>query len=244
MKKDLLRRFFATLMLLAVSIISWAYDFEANGIYYNINADGASVEVTDDETNSNNKYSGSISIPSKVTFSGITYNVTSIGSFAFNGCSGLTSVTIPYSVISIGHQTFSGCSSLTSVTIPNSVTSIGGYAFWGCSGLTSVTIGNSVRRINDNAFMSCTSLWDVYCYSDRVPNTSSSAFEGVDTDYIILHVPASAIEDYRAKEPWGNFWKIVALDGGQTYKRGDVNGNGEVEIGDVTAVLSIMAKGE
>ena len=67
-------------------------------------------------------------------------SVTSIGDYAFSGCSGLTSVTIPDSVTSIGKYAFSGCSGLTSVTIPDSVTSIGWGAFSGCSGLTSITI--------------------------------------------------------------------------------------------------------
>ena len=45
-----------------------------------------------------------------------------------------TSVTIPNSVTSIGDYAFYGCSGLTSVSIPNSVTSIGDYAFDGyCS---------------------------------------------------------------------------------------------------------------
>ena len=79
-------------------------------------------------------------------------SVTSIGNYAFMGCSGLTSVTIPNSVTSIGSYSFYGCSSLTSVTIPNSVTSIGSYSFYGCSGLTSMTIGNSVTEISSSAF--------------------------------------------------------------------------------------------
>ena len=55
-----------------------------------------------------------------------------IASTAFEGCKGLTSITIPNSVTSIGYRAFDDCSSLTSVTIPNSVTSIGGHAFNEC----------------------------------------------------------------------------------------------------------------
>ena len=97
-------------------------------------------------------------IPSTVTYNGTTYSVTSIGSSAFSGCSGLTSVTIPNSVTSIGYEAFEYCSGLTSVTIPNSVTSIGGYAFYGCRGLTSVTIPNSVTSIGFYAFSRCSGL--------------------------------------------------------------------------------------
>ncbi|MBO5717652.1 MAG: leucine-rich repeat domain-containing protein [Alistipes sp.] len=55
---------------------------------------------------------------------------------------GLTSYTIPNSVTSIGAYAFEGCSSLKSIIIPNSVTSIGGGAFHGCSCLTSVKVSN------------------------------------------------------------------------------------------------------
>ena len=87
--------------------------------------------------------------------------VTSIGSYAFRRCTGLTSVTIPDSVTSIGGYAFYNCTGLTSVTIGNSVTSIGGYAFSECIGLTSVTIPDSVTSIRGYAFEYCTGLKSV-----------------------------------------------------------------------------------
>lgn len=62
--------------------------------------------------------------------------VTSIGTYAFSNCTGLTSFAIPESVTSIGSSAFSGCTSLTSIEIPDGVTSIGNVAFSGCNALT------------------------------------------------------------------------------------------------------------
>ena len=81
-------------------------------------------------SNSYNEYSGNVVIPSSVVYNGNTYSVTSIGAWAFYGCSGLTSVTIPNSVTSIGANAFSGCSSLASVVIGSGVKSIGSSAFY------------------------------------------------------------------------------------------------------------------
>ena len=88
--------------------------------------------------------------------------VTSLGRYAFSRCSSLRSVTIPDSVTRIRDYAFSGCSSLTSVTIPEGVTSVGDYAFSGCGQLKSVTIPGSLRIIGEYAFRNCTSLTDVY----------------------------------------------------------------------------------
>ena len=91
----------------------------------------------------------------------IPKSTTSIGGYAFDGCSGLTSVTIGNGVTSIGNGAFSGCSGLTSVTIPDSVTSIGSEAFRDCSGLTSVTIPDSVTYISGHEFNGCSALMSI-----------------------------------------------------------------------------------
>ncbi len=133
----------AVVLLLCVSTLSWAQDFESGGIRYSINEDGESVEVTYHPVR---LYSGDIVIPSTVSHEGKTYIVTGIGDYAFDGCYYLTSIDIPESVTNIGKETFFWCSSLTSVDIPSGVKSIGGGAFASCSSLTSMTVaaGNPV----------------------------------------------------------------------------------------------------
>ena len=94
------------------------------------------------------KYKGTMPTNTEIVVSDGTKGITD---YAFQDCSGLTSITIPNSVTHIGNLAFYGCSGLTSITIPNSVTSIGSGAFRNCSGLTSVIIPNSVTSIGVNA---------------------------------------------------------------------------------------------
>ena len=93
----------------------------------------------------------------------IPAGVTSIGSWAFDGCSGLTSVKIPAGVTSIGVSAFDGCSGLTSVDIPASVTSIDAFAFTNCIGLSSVTFeeGSRLESIGMRVFQYCSRLSSV-----------------------------------------------------------------------------------
>ena len=96
----------------------------------------------------------------------IPNSVTTVGIFAFNGCTALTSIKISNSVTAIASWTFSGCKSLTSIEIPNSVTTINSYAFLGCKSLTSIEIPNSVTTIGDSAFWGCTCLTSI-----EIPNS-------------------------------------------------------------------------
>ncbi len=103
--------------------------------------------------------------------------LTSIGDAAFNGCSGLTSVTISESVTSIGSRAFQGCAGLTSVTIPESVTSIGAWAFQNCTGLTSITIPKDLTSISMGMFCDCSGLTSV-TIPEGVTSIGYYVFEG------------------------------------------------------------------
>ena len=120
----------------------------------------------------------------------IPNSVTSIGAYAFKGCTGATSLTIPNGVTSIGARAFEGCTGLTSLTIPNSVTSIGSGAFSYCSGLTSVTIGNSVTSIDKSTFYDCTGLTSL-----TIPNSLTFIGENAFHNCSSLTTIISFIED-------------------------------------------------
>ena len=208
MKKHLLLLFAALLPLVAS-----AEKVEIDGIWYNLVSKAKQAEVT---SSGGTKYSGSITIPATVTYDGVAYSVTSIGERAFSNCRSLTAITLPEGVTSIGDYAFYDCRSLTSITIPEGVTSIGDYAFYDCRSLTTITLPESVTSIEFCAFEGCSSLTDVYCHAVTVPSTDIDAFYSSNIGQGTLHVPASAINSYKATAPWRSFGTIVCLTDEET----------------------------
>ena len=156
-----MRKFLLLFSLLLSSLSGNASDIEIDGIYYGLNMLRNTATVTyrgENPDSFEGEYSGNVVIPETVIYDGRTFEVEWIGYNAFEGCTGLTSVSIPNSIKEIGWMAFSGCSSLTSISIPSSVEMISWYAFQDCGGLTSVTIPESVIQIGISVFSGCSAL--------------------------------------------------------------------------------------
>ena len=151
------------------------------------------------------KYSGDIIIPEKVKGNdGVEYIVASLVASCFEGCSGLTSITIPSSVTSLGDHCFDGCRGLTSITIPSSVTSLGNYCFEGCSGLTSITIPSSVTSLGGYCFDDCSGLTSITIPSS-VTSLGNYCFEGC-RGLTSITIPSSV-----TSLSYGCFWDCSGL---------------------------------
>jgi len=118
--------------------------------------------------------------------------VTKILEEGFLNALNLASITIPNSVTSIGNWAFGGCSSLTSVTIGNSVTSVGLGAFYGCSKLKTVYYNGTEEEwnrisIDSTCDYNSTLINARYYYSETEPTTSGNYWHyvnGVPTAWI------------------------------------------------------------
>ena len=226
-------------LLLLMATVASAHDFEVGGIYYIItNSTTKEVAVTykgNSYSEYSNEYTGSVVIPESVVYNGISYSVTSIKDNVFRSCKGLTSVVIPNSVTSIGTYAFNGCTSLKELYIedgasllslsynyhtsagtgkglfydcpletlylgrnlsynnssdPHDYDSKFGYSpFYGKSTLTSVTIGDCVTSLELYLFAGCSRLESIEI-PNSITNIGKSVFEGC-SGFTSIEIPNS-----------------------------------------------------
>lgn len=175
----------AALATVAVS----AYDFAADGIYYNITSEKDktvcvtyfNVDTSNEDYNIYNNAegacSGDIIVPAEVTNNGTTYKVTVVGEHAFQNCTGLKSIVLSEGIITLGYAAFDGANSLTSVILPNSLSTMGKNAFVECKKLTAINLPEGINEIPGNTFLSCTSL-EYLKLPDSITKIGTSAFHG------------------------------------------------------------------
>ena len=162
-------------MLSMLSVSVSAYDFEIDGMYYNVlSIDTLTVEVTSGE----NKYSGNIVVPSQINFKDRIFKVIRIGYHAFWQCQ-IQSISLPESIKEISQGAFYGCYQLQGITFPRSLELIGEHAFCRCDQLQSITIPSNVNIIGQYCFSECSNLQIVKINDSRtLCNLGSNVFSG------------------------------------------------------------------
>ena len=136
----------------------------------------------------------------------------------------------------------SASSTLKTLTLNDGVTDLPENAFKGCSALATVTLPSGLQSIGNSAFQNCTRMYDLIAKMPRPFAIDASVFSGVQQHgYCDLHVPQGSKFRYEAMEVWKEFTAITE-DAGTGVKKGDVNGDGNVTIADVVAVLNLMAE--
>lgn len=179
-----------------------------NGIYYKLNERQLEAEVV----KGNLRYQGALEIPEELEVDGQVYRVSSIGSFAFDGATEVSSITIPTSVVRVGGLAFSGCTGLTSITLPDSLTTIGVQAFANCTSLRTATLPGQLSSIGIQAFSGCTKLTNVYCLAETLPHLGAEVFDENTIPYSTLHVLSWMVDVYGEASQWKNFGRIVAIE--------------------------------
>ncbi len=128
-------------------------------------------------------------------------------------------------------------------TIYDGVTAIPEGSLQDCTAMEKIVIPASVKSIGNSAFKGCGALGDVVCMLPKPLAIDASVFEGVPvTGYTDLHVPEGSVGRYRAMAVWKDFYGIYedAGQGGGQLNKFDVNEDGNVDVGDVSAVLDYI----
>lgn len=124
---------------------------------------------------------------------------------------------------------------MSKVTIGESVKNIDEDAFAHCSSLTSVTLPDSISTIGYRAFYYCSSLMKVICLATTPPAVDFYSFYQYTQQNATLLVPSTSLTAYENHVYWTQFVHISGI--------GDINGDSNVSISDVTALIDILLNG-
>lgn len=149
-----IKQLLITVAVLLCSVTANAYDFEIDGIRYDITSFS---ELTVKASSLSETIVGELTIPSEVEFSGKVLKVLEIGDDFASSNLQISSLSVDDGIISIGARAFKNCANLATVDIAQSVTYLGEECFYGCSALESFC-NNGIITIGAKSFAECGNL--------------------------------------------------------------------------------------
>ena len=160
-------------------------------------------------------------------------NLTELGDGVFFYDADLTDVKLGNHISHLNDYMFAG-TGLNQELDLTGVTSLGDYVLYNVSNMSVVELPSTVTWIGSYAMAGMTGMTSIVSNAVKVPGLGENVWAGVDQPNIPLTVPKSAINSYKQAEQWKEF-KLA-----NTWLKGDVNGDGEVNIADVNALVDII----
>ena len=157
--------------------------------------------------------------------------LSSIGSSAFYGCTGLSELSLPAQT-ELSFASFQNCTGLRSLQLGEGITTIPSQGFYGCSSLDQVTIPSSVTEIGSRAFAECTGLTFVYM-PDTDMTISDNAFDN--DSALIFRCDSDDCDAAQYARDHG-----IPVEYSFSYMRGDADGDRYITILDVTMIQRFL----
>lgn len=178
----------------------------------------------------------------EVTALVIPDSVSAIKDYTFVNCHGIVDVTMGQNVKSIGASAFQGCRNMKEMTVSDGVSTIGDKAFYGCNKLSSLTFGNAVDSVGVQAFGNCNSLTAITSHAVTPPAMSGkSTFSDGTYNRATVYVPRPSLPTYKEALVWRRFSNLQGVN--FNAARADVNGDGEIGLADVNALVAVLVYG-
>ena len=124
-------------------------------------------------------------------------NITSIGAYAFSGCSAISEVVIQKTTTTIGEKAYAQCSNISKVSFAEGANvAFGSFVFEGCQKISSIALPSTITAFDGSVFAGCNNITEILVDAD---NPVLCSIDGIlyDKDVTtVLYCPKAKVVDF------------------------------------------------